>query len=562
MSVQTHDIPSYDKLKELIPSSVFVKDLTFNSRNIVKQSSDSMVGVSDNFPSTQVARFTIPQTPSMLYNVDEWYINFAAIGKFYDKNNKVVDDKITKFNDIIIPPYWWIGCINRVELFVGGVCVWDKNNLINLANFYTSHYHSWKDRQNSQLEQEGIYKMNSFKYVEKGTDLKSIEDTGVIATPLFSNSTIANTPDLTSQTKPYNFQIYNDAEHDEDTFECQQIIYLHDLIPEIKTLCCIWNQPIVLQITFSDLGHTLIQPLYPNTSTCVKAQITKFNAFNLNVVSYGLDSTMIDKMASVYSKQVLKVVDEIQYFNNSMNITKTGETLELKLSLNLKFSSDLINLSFPVCTASNFVIPFGASNWEVFDINNPEKILYNRTKLTNCFMPIKSISVYADNILLYQRNYGTSKIQASTDSDPIMQCFQKVGSPDFNDFLDCYKCYRESLYCTYQDESDAIPFSEFLFSYFSINILTANFSRISTSANVVVSIVWGTGINDGSGNGYSFEKFSTTDTTRLNTVKTIIKSKKALCFNPGNRCEVKNIEASFTNEYDMDAIQKETQTLN
>lgn len=571
MSVKTVDVPSYNTLleKELIPSSVFIKDLTFNSRNVIRYSSDSMVGVSDRFPSTQVARFTLSASDSILYNLDEFFLNIAGEG-YFKKNGAQISNKIDKFEGIQIPPYWWIACLNSIEVTIGGVQAWYKNNLINYVNFYTSNYHDFDQRQLNELTNEGIYKMNTFKVPEEKQisttpptyALESLEDTGVYTS--MGVSAAADISKLyTSQSKPFNFQLCQ-PDGTYDGFKFQLIIPLHDLLPEVSTMCCIWNQPIQIALTFADNGYTLIQPL--NVDYSDSAIITKFEAFNLNAVSYGLDSTMITKMTQIYSKPVIKVVDQIEYFNNSLN--NNISSLDLKVSLNLAFNSDLIQLSFPMCTANNYTIPYSEDNdhitgWQLYDPQNPDKIIYNNTKFTNRFLPIKRINVYADNTLIFARDFGTSTVPTSEDGNPVLNCLSTCCGNDFNDYTYLYDCYKQSRYCTYHDgDKGAVSFEEWLSQYFSVNILTSSFSRISTTANIVVQIIWGSGMKEPDKGHFYVNQVVETSEEKLNVIRTIVKSKKAFCFVPGGRCEVRKIEASFSNDYDLDAITDSTAKMN
>lgn len=549
MTVISKDIPQTEKLLKLIPENVYTKDTPWLARQVVKINSDNQSGVSTTFPATNILRFTVNPTDTNLLCLSETYLSFAGRLNFYTDANVILKNTINDASILIIPPYWWINSIQQISLYIGGVIVYNINNPMQLVNYYVSHYKSFTDRQNGNLEEKGIYPIPSF--VEAGTN--NHYDTKYV---LSSFTDAAKTAYYNSY--PYNIQVYSSgsaANPDYGTF--QQIVYLSDIFPGIDTIKPIFGQSVILEIKMESDGFTGIRG--SEVSTLSYAKIENFRQFNLNLVSYQLDSPMVEKLKQVYSKEIISIIDDISYFTNSLNNISSDSQFNLSLPLNLAFSSDNINISFPEATANNFSF---YTDWDA------QYLYLNHTKFDNRLYPVKNISVYADGVLLYSRDYATSTVDINPQGGVSLETdnpfLKSLGNaPGFNlyDYTILYKEYKESRYATYENEHNAIPIDEWLNSYFSINIPTSAFTKLSTKANIILQINFGSGINNNT--QYSITRLNTsaTDGEFIQQIKVIQKSKKALVFKGWNTCEVRTIEQSFSNDITIDNL-NDTQKTN
>lgn len=537
MTIISKDIPQTEKLLKIIPENVYTKDTPWLARQVVKINSDNQSGVSTTFPATNILKFTINPTTSNLINLAECYITMAGELIPYDDINLSLVNKGVPYSEMIIPPYWWINCIQKMTLYIGGTVVYDINNPMNLVNFYTSHFTSFTDRQNGNLEEKGIYSIipDANNYILQGlTTTAGVSDT----TPQF-----------------YNIQSYQSAEGDKLTF--QNVIYLTDLFKGLDSVKPIYGNSIILEFTMESKGFTGIRGTNISSNHMNYCLINKFSQFNLNVVSYQLDSPMIEKLNQIYSKEIISVIDDIQYFNNSLMDVGENSTLEIKIPLNLKFSSDLINISIPQSTANNYN-SYGP--W------SDTLAALNHTKLDNRLYPIQRISIYADGVLLYNRNYATSTVGTGVNAgeNPLLISLNTVNTNeafDLYDYTILYKEYKESRYCCYQNEHNAINIDEWLNDYFSINIPTSAFTKLSTSSNCIMQITFGKGIRKGTAGEIDSLTTIAGDKTVLTQIKVIQKSKKALVFKGFNTCEVRTIEQSFSNDITIDNL-NDTQKTN
>lgn len=537
MTVITKDIPQTEKLLKLVPDNVYTKDTPYLARQVVKISSDNMSGISTTFPATNILKFTIAPTTSNLINLSESYLNIAGVMYMYDKSDKPLKNKgVNLTSDAIVPPYFWMPMFDKVTLYISGTVVYDIVSPMNLVNFYTSHYKSHTDRQNRNLEDIGIYPIY---FTNPSTELVGLTTTAgqSLTTPWM-----------------YNLQVVDEGKDGNDIINFQLQIKLSDIFPGVDSIKPIYGNSVICEFQMASKGFTSIRGTKIDDDKLKYCLINNFEQFNLNVVSYQLDSNMVEKMNQIYGKgEIISIIDDIQYFNNSLMSLGSTSTFELKIPLNLKFSSDLINISFPQATANNYNV-YGDWSDSMFYLNH--------CKCDNRLYPITRVSVYADNVLLYNRNYQTSNVPFPTrlNDNPLLYSLHNAEANNYGfkmfDYTILYKEYKESRYCTYENEHNAIPIMEWINDYFSINIPTSAFTKLSTESNVILQIVFGTGIQDTPKANPGYINALTTDANSqiLTQIKVIQKSKKALVFKGFNQTEVRTVTQSFSNDISIENL--------
>jgi hypothetical protein len=551
MTVIQKEILAGEKLLKLVPDNVYVRDTPYTQRVVTRINSTNQSGISTTFPSSTILQYSVNPTDNNLINLDESYFSIAGELRFYDENDAVLknDLKANPEKYLIIPPYWYINSFLTLNLYIGGTLVRSVNNPMMLVNFYTSHYKSFTDRQNGNLEERGFYPIPSivsydFSTNENPNTLKHVNDTKYILTSYTDDDTVSVTTPY-----PYNIQFYKNTDGGEDYATFQQIIYLNDLFPEVSTIKPLFGSSVLIEIKLEGDGFTSIRGT--DVSDLAYAKIHNFKQFNFNVVSYTLDSPMKQKLKEIYSKEIISIIDSISYFPSSLQNIGDNSQFSLAVPLNLEFASDLINISIPQSTGNNFKL---YTDWD-------KTYLYlNHTKFDNRLYPIRNISVFCDGTLLYSRDYATSNIELhkyAVKCNPLINSLDSAnqsGGFELYDYTILYKEYLESRYTTYENEHNGIPIDEWINNYFSINIPTSAFTTLSTQQNIILQINFGSGIDNGT--QYSISRLNTSANANefLTQIKVIQKSKKALVFKGWNTCEIRTITQSFSNDISLDNL--------
>lgn len=540
MSVISKDVLSQEALSKILPDSVYIKQTSTISRNVVKVSTDNQSAMG-TWPAVAPLKFTLSPS-NQLINLDECYIQMDGLLNFYKNDGTKTQNKLED-NLILVPDYWYMPCFNKIELQIGGVSVLKCQTPMNLVNFYISHYKSWTDKQNSNLVEKGIYPIPYANYETNTTDHSADFTLNVLRNFTFDDA-------KTYKQNMYNIQLKEKENAVDDAATFQNIIYLHDIFPTISTLRPIYGESIILIFYTENQGRTAI------TGTDIDvinyALIEKFTQFNLNVVSYQMTDDMIEKLNQVYSKEIICIYDDINYFTNSLLNTQANSTLELKIPMNIAFSADILNLSICQSNQNNDI---SQADWSAA---HP---ILNHTILDNRFYPIKAINIFCDGQLLYTKNYSNSSI-TYCNNNIILKDIKSIMGAGVNvyDYTTLYKEYKESRYATYKNESHCVPFDEFISNFFSINVPLSSFTKLNTESNVILSIEMGAGIRGA--NLTIDSKYNDNGAPKLDQLKCIIKSKKALVFKGWNSCEVRTITQSFSNDITVSDNLNPTQQQN
>lgn len=549
MTVIQKSVVSGEQLLKLVPDNVYVKSAPYTQRVITRINSTNQSGVSTTFPSSTILQYTINPTDNNLINLDECYFTIAGELRFYDENDAELSNDLPAdiIHNLILPPYWYINSFLTLNLYISGTLVRTINNPMMLVNFYTSHYKSFTDRQNGNLEERGIYPIPSVNY-----DYIDANDNNKIKLKNDTKYILSSYTDLSgaSQTTPYpyNIQFYKNKDGiDFATFQLD--VYLNDLFPEVSTIKPLYGQSCMIEIKLESDGYTSIRGT--DVSDISYAKIKRFSQFNFNVVSYTLDSQMKEKLKQIYSKEIISIIDDISYYPSSLQNTGKDSQFTLSIPLNIAFQSSLVNISWPQATGNNYKI---YTDWD-------NTYLYlNHTKFDNRLFPLRSIVVQCDGCILYQREYSTTTIELDStyllDSNPLIKSLTNAhsnGGFNLYDYTLLYKEYKESRYCTDENEHNAIPIDEWLNNYFSVNIPTSAFTTLNTQQNIILLLNFGTFDNS---QQYDITRFTTSTTAGeyINQIKVIQKSSKALVFKAYNQAEIRTITQSFSNDITIDNL--------
>lgn len=564
MSVETKNVGSYEELYKILPELRYIKSTMTLNRSMYKYSSDNNNAVSSSFPNNQIIKFTIPASMNSLYNISEFFIDISGMLKLLNNGVEIAKSADAGIGDednqiIKVGENWIFNSIQKVQLFIGQALVYEINQPMALSKYIKMHFKDDRDIKNHNEAEFGYY---------------SLQKPHKIA-PFYDTNDNFYTHDYASELFCFNddyFTLNQIMDGNDYTSEVQfsYILRLIDIFPQLEMgLKPIFGQQIEVVFTTENQGYTNINVMEMGNGTAKfdSVEIKRFEAFNLYAISYLLNVDMIDKLKSVYSKPVVEVIDDISYFNNSMQMLTKGSTLQLKCPLNLKFSTDFISLQIPNGTNNNFVLKESLYQATVEDMNY---LMHNNNDLRFC--NISLLEIYADSQLIYSKNYATQQIDVSANSlSPDLKAiaYSKVNGNDvYNDiynFNDAYHLYKECRYCCGKTEEGAISFNDFLSSAFCFDIPVSAFTKLASTSQVQINITFGAGWETLTGIAGDIQMPSVSISnpkTRLDQLRVIIKNKKVLQFNGFNNCSVLDIVQNFDNDIYIQDNQDENAVKN
>jgi hypothetical protein len=553
MTISTRNIPNYEELLEYIPESQYTRNAVTSARRNTKLNATTPI-VGSNFTPSLEAEFRIAASQSCLLNLAECYFTIAG------ELSKKVDLPLRA------GPLWILKCMNKVALSIGGTNVYTIQTPALLAKYREIFAQSVHDIKDGSLEQEG-YPRDADAPHDLYQVMPQVNPAGGGAAAAYGN------PGTVFYDKGENVTGFTIS------------LKLSDIFP-VENMKPIFGQDVKVYITFDSAGYTGIMD-----GAGASPLVNKFNQFFLNTITYTINVDMIAKLNNVYSKQVIEIIDDVNY--NFQGVTALGadQQVDIYIPLQTQFETDMIYIALPHAVSNNAYsgITLSGVKYQKPQIAN----FVAHTPMDYRFMDIRRIVVEADGEILYMRTYdevksaanagvtmtspvgsvlisnvitsSTKKLEASTKSYPLY------------DFTTAYQDYKDCRYYHGVLEEKAQTFEDWMFSGFGIAIPVRAFSRLTTGSNLRISINFGAGMSDGSGK-ITGGASQTTDDIPVNSFFTspftdqgnktpadqdnvvdapwrplknllvIQKSSKALCFNGFNNCAIKNIAQSFNQE--------------
>lgn len=547
-TIEYKDIGDTDELLKILPEIKNIRSQMTTSRGCYKYSSDNNNAANTQFPNNQTIKFTIPASKATLLNLAECYFDISGQMTAYTQANNSVafdadwmDKFTTKKLRMKVGENWIWNSFQKINLYIGGALVYSVSTPMALSKFIKNHYQNDLDIKN---DNEVIY----------GYHPSLARDPASPAPyPTVGKTALEDLSELTTFTSDYGYFTIADNKLD---FMYQ--LRLIDILPMVETIKPIYGQDVVIEIITESAGYTNISFIAPNDldgandvakqttrdGMACKMNINQFKNFNLMAITYTVNQKMADKLSKFYSQPVIEIIDDIQYFNNSMQKLVSGNTLQFKCPLNLKFESDFISIHVPQATGNNSYLNEFISNAN--DLN-----LINHCVNDLRFINIQNIEIYADGELLYSRMYGSASIASANSSNVNIKLIGRSNGTqkDIYNYTDAYHLYKECRYCCGRTESGAVSFNDFLTTGFCIDVPTSAFTKLSTNSNIQVNITFGPGVE--SNMSGAMNQYSRSMNIQLNQIRVVQKSRKALVFKAFNSCEVKPIEFSFMNDVSL-----------
>lgn len=552
MSISIRNIPNYEDLLEYIPESQYTRNAVTSARRNTKLNATTPI-VGGNFTPSLEAEFRIAASQSCLLNLAECYFTIAG------ELSKKVDLPLRA------GPLWILKCMNKVALSIGGTNVYTIQTPALLAKYREIFAQSVHDIRDGSLEQEG-YPRDADAPHDLYHAAIQVNPAGGGAAANYGN------PGTVFYDKGANtgFTV---------------TLKLADLFP-IENMKPIFGQDVKVYITFDSAGFTGIIDGKGQSPT-----VTKFSQFFLNTITYTINVDMIAKLNNVYAKQVVEIIDDVNY--NFQGVTSLGgdQQVDIYIPLQTQFETDMIYIAMPHAISNN---AFSGITLDQIGKQKPQTANFvAHTPMDYRFMDIRRIVVEADGEILYMRTYDEVKSADNaglTMASPVGSVLiknvksggdSKITASDASyqlyDFTTAYNDYKECRYYHGVIEEKCQPFEDWMFSGFGIAIPVRAFSRLTTGSNLRISINFGSGMSadgnhleagaDKTSNVYvnSFFTSNIVESDRdaqgqvnadadkvraanwipLKNLLVIQKSSKALVFNGFNNCAIKNITQSF-----------------
>lgn len=594
MSISVRNIPNYDELLEYVPESQYTRNAVTSARRNTRLNSITPIAGGNFIPSLE-AEFKIAASQSCMLNLAECYFTIAGsmgTGQARQMNLKA-------------GPLWILKCINKIALSIGGTNIYTIQTPALLAKYREIFSQSVHDIKNGSQEQEG-YPRNA-----DGVSIPIQGPEGSVTATTFAYSTTkANESTITNSgtvTKAATYPTGGATAGGSSTFINPGTVFfpcvaamgdgnadnlidfivnlkLVDLFP-IENMKPIFGQDVRVYITFDSAGYTGILDADGRTPL-----IETFRQFFLNVITYNINVDMISKLNNVYSKQVVEIIDDVNY--NFQGITSIGndQQVDIYVPLQTQFETDMIYIAMPHAISNNeynTTARTPLANRKMWTANWTD-----HTPMDYRFMNIRRITVEADGEILYMRAYdeityggqklltggvgavGPKSIKADQTNAYPSALDQDAYFAKMHDYLTAYEDYKQCRYYHGVLEEKAQTFEDWVFSGFGIAIPVRAFSRLTTGSNLRISINFGDGTRDSADEQANNivelgQNWSPTGNMQigatagkppngkwLKNLLIIQKSSKALVFNGFNNCSIKNIAQSF--EQDLIVENKES----
>ena len=590
--VYIRNIPNYDELLEYVPESQYTRNAVTSARRNTRLNSITPI-VGGNFVPSLEAEFKIAASQSCMLNLAECYFTIAGSMK----------TDTTREMNMKAGPLWILKCINKIALSIGGTNIYTIQTPALLAKYREIFAQSVHDIKNGSQEQEG-YPRNADGIsvpIQGPNGSVTVNTYQVKATAESPNNTdfyINNTGTATvaaayptggataggSSTFINPGTVFFPHVGDANLIDFIVNLKLTDVFP-IENMKPIFGQDVRVYITFDSQGFTGILDAKGKTPI-----IDKFRQFFLNVITYNINVDMIAKLNNVYSKQVIEIIDDVNY--NFQGITAIGENqqVDIYVPLQTQFETDMIYIAMPHAISNNET--GGTTLTPLADRKMWTANWTDHTPMDYRFMNIRRVTVEADGEILYMRAYdeikyggqkeltggvgavGANCINADTANQEPSALDNDNQFADMYDYLTAYEDYKQCRYYHGVLEEKAQTFEDWVFSGFGIAIPVRAFSRLTTGSNLRISINFGNGTAEKSTKSGDIhtvgQNFYATGDLKVGGDKSqysppgkwlknlliIQKSSKALVFNGFNNCSIKNIAQSF--EQDLIVENKES----
>lgn len=591
MSISVRNIPNYDELLEYVPESQYTRNAVTSARRNTRLNSITPIAGGNFIPSLE-AEFKIAASQSCMLNLAECYFTIAG----------TMSNGAAREMNLKAGPLWILKCINKIALSIGGTNIYTIQTPALLAKYREIFSQSVHDIKNGSQEQEGYPRdadgVSEALIGAQGAQAVTLTQARYDGTPAVTGTFTTAVP--TGYRSYVNTKGEGGAFNNPGTvfFPCVQAfpsgadatnlidfivnLKLTDIFP-IENMKPIFGQDVRVYVTFDSQGFTGILDAQGKTPI-----IQGFRQFFMNVITYNINVDMIAKLNNVYSKQVVEIIDDVNY--NFQGITSIGskQQVDIYIPLQTQFETDMIYIAMPHAISNN-------------EYDNTAKTPLDKRKMYTAnwsdhtpmdyrFMDIRRIVVEADGEILYMRSYDdvtysnadgalTGGVGAVT---PISLNVNTKDTPSSTnvtydnlfDYLTAYEDYKQCRYYHGVLEEKAQTFEDWMFSGFGIAIPVRAFSRLTTGSNLRISINFGDGTLDGAGalkdeciplginyvptgSIATFEKDKAPANGKwLKNLLVIQKSSKALVFNGFNNCSIKNITQSF--EQDLVVENKES----
>jgi hypothetical protein len=593
--VYIRNIPNYDELLEYVPESQYTRNAVTSARRNTRTNSITPI-VGGNFIPSLEAEFKIAASQSCMLNLAECYFTIAGWMQGANKQQFQMNMKAG--------PLWILKCINKIALSIGGTNIYTIQTPALLAKYREIFAQSVHDIKNGSQEQEGYprdadgvsksiqapggtVQITTAKYGAKADGKYPVEETGEVnqpvsvptSVPTAGGSSAFINPGTVFFAKPET----DSTKHSNDAGVNFIVnLKLTDIFP-IENMKPIFGQDVRVYITFDSAGFTGILD-----ADGYSPIIQSFHQFFLNVITYNVNVDMIAKLNNVYSKQVIEIIDDVNY--NFQGITSIGnnQQVDIYIPLQTQFETDMIYIAMPHAISNNEMS--GATFTPLANRAMWTANWTDHTPMDYRFMNIRRIVVEADGEILYMRAYDevtyggqgslTGGVGAIGPKDITVNAtgFPAALTDDnqyasMHDYLTAYEDYKQCRYYHGVLEEKAQTFEDWVFSGFGIAIPVRAFSRLTTGSNLRISINFGDGTREGAGQksgnvipvGQNFSPTGSISVTTANqhpagkwlkNLLVIQKSTKALVFNGFNNCSIKNIAQSF--EQDLIVETKES----
>ena len=589
MSISIRNIPNYDELLEYVPESQYTRNAVTSARRNTRLNSITPIAGGAFIPSLE-AEFKIAASQSCLLNLAECYFTIAG----------TMSNGAAREMNLKAGPLWILKCINKIALSIGGTNIYTIQTPALLAKYREIFSQSVHDIKNGSQEQEG-YPRDADGVSGALTGVQGAQQV-TLTQGAFNGTTLTGTA---TSAIPLGYPAHINTAGTNGNFmnpgtvffPCAQAfpsgattanlidfivnLKLTDIFP-IENMKPIFGQDVRVYVTFDSQGFTGILDAQGKSPI-----IQGFRQFFLNTITYNINVDMIAKLNNVYSKQVVEIIDDVNY--NFQGITSIGskQQVDIYIPLQTQFETDMIYIAMPHAISNNEydnTARTPLANRKMYTANWSD-----HTPMDYRFMDIRRIVVEADGEILYMRSYD-DVTYSNTDGGltggvgavtPISLNVNTQNTPSSTnvtydnlfDYLTAYEDYKQCRYYHGVLEEKAQTFEDWMFSGFGIAIPVRAFSRLTTGSNLRISLNFGDGTLDSAGNianqcvplGINFVPTGSIATFAANTAPSgkwlknllvIQKSSKALVFNGFNNCSIKNITQSF--EQDLIVENKES----
>lgn len=339
-------------------------------------------------------------------------------------------------------------------------------------------------------------------------------------------------------------QVLQDSGRINDRLKFQQYIKLSDIFP-VETMKPIFGQTVRIILNFESSGFVDVQV---NKNVNVdNLQVSYFNQFVLNAISYTINVDLQSKLNQIYSKPVLEIIDDITIWDGPLQFTLQDSSIPIRVPIDVLFECDFVGIGLPESVSGSYQMK------ETFTDVNANFTNHNISDFR--FFNIQKIEVTLDNEVVYYHDF--TDMSANGTSGNVIPFISKTNDGtnpihvDINNFIPLYELYKECRWSFGRDEKGCIPYNDFLTSGFIIPLPMSAFSRISTNSQLNVNLTMGKGVVEGKINVPSMTQIKLSEAQIIDRIRVITKGKRGLMFERLDRCSLYNIQQSFDQDINV-----------